>query len=142
MTNALLIPPPPFADRPYQSRAVTAALAHEEPTVIVCPTGGGKTRMGTSYVRQYGQPVLWIVHRDELGEQGAEALRAAGLSVQVIQCSRPYRTDVDALVASVQTLARRSPDFDPGLIVLDEAHHYMASQWREVALRWPGARTL
>jgi DNA repair protein RadD len=113
--------------------------------LIVLPTGGGKTRLGRHYVEAYaarGQRVLWVAHREELVGQAAATL---GGAVGVLQADR-REVSAPVVVASVQTLAALQARGDAlpaaDLVVLDEAHHYVAATWGAVARAYENALIL
>lgn len=117
--------------RIYQLRAVDRVIASlARNPILVAPTGSGKTVMGTALVERVSKPTLWIAHRKELIVQAAERLRAHGLDTGIIM-SGFEPTDARVQVASVQTLARRQVP-ECGMIVVDEAHHVIAGQYRQV----------
>jgi superfamily II DNA or RNA helicase len=110
--------------------------------LLVLPTGGGKTLLGQILIGQ--SRTLWVAHRRELVLNAAARLRAAfGVgAVGVIMPGEPPTPSARIQVGTVQTLLARSslPEFD--LIVLDEAHHYLAEEWRALAESRPGVRCL
>jgi superfamily II DNA or RNA helicase len=131
----------------HQPRTVAATRrAYREGArriLVVLPTGGGKTRLGRHYVEAYaarGQRVLWVAHREELVGQAAATL---GGDVGVLQADRDPG-EARVVVASVQTLVARGAERLPpaDLVVLDEAHHYVAASWGAVARAYSGALTL
>jgi len=109
--------------RDYQADAVEAVIdSGSEAVCLVAPTGSGKTRMGVELAQRHvraGGRVLWLVHRRELVSQGRAALVAAGLDDQ------PVRT--------VQGLASNGRRPEASMVVFDEAHHYVAQEWGDVA---------
>jgi superfamily II DNA or RNA helicase len=104
--------------RDYQQRAVAGVRAlwadGTRRVCLVAPTGSGKTVMGQALLEGYEAP-LWVCHRRELVKQTQARLGAAARVVTV-----------QKLLASGQR-----PECD--LFVLDEAHHYVADEWHEVA---------
>ncbi len=129
--------------RPYQQDAI-AAVEHGlargvTRSLIVMPTGCGKTVVFATVIAQRGGTALVIAHRDELLRQAAEKISQAdptlALGVGFVQADRD---DVSApvVVASVQTLARsarlaRLPhQFDT--VIVDEAHHAAARSYRRI----------
>lgn len=112
--------------RDYQTRTVEAVIAvlPTGPTVLVAPTGSGKTLMGVTVVRRLAVPTLWVVHRRELATQAQRALR--GL----------------ARVVTIQGLVARGEQPPAALVVWDECHHYVADEWRTVAEHYAHARHL
>src|SRR6185312_6024765 len=136
--------------RPYQEEAITrigACLAEHQSTLLVLPTGTGKTRTAATYVRQHGGRVLWLAHRQELIEQGRDSLEEVTGQAVSVEKADQYARGTRVVVASVQTLKgdRLSTfrnRFDPELIVTDEAHHAPSASYRAIYEAFPGARHL
>lgn len=133
--------------RPYQQRAFDAVrrywAARVNAVCLVCPTGGGKTLMGSRLALDPGGDVLWVAHRTELVDQAAARLRSelSALDVDVVRSGGRGRHDARVHVGTVQTLL----DCDvrePHVLVFDEAHHYVAESWSKLAKRWPSALIL
>jgi superfamily II DNA or RNA helicase len=106
--------------------------------MIQMPTGTGKTHLLTAIVREFlhrSDTQVWIVaHRRELVEQIEETVAKYGI-----------KKEAEAVkVMSIQWLSRNWKDIDrePGLIVIDEAHHALAETYRELWERYPEARKL
>lgn len=154
--------------RPYQEQGrddLRAAFrgGHRAP-LYVLPTGGGKTVLYAAVsegAAQRGSRVLILEHRKELIRQASVALARIGVrhqivappdkvsqirAAQVAQVGWPMLDRASHIaVASVQTLARRMDwlaDFDPDLIVIDEAHHAVAGTWARIIKACPDARLL
>lgn len=138
--------------RDYQTKAIAdvraAVRGGSKRVVLVLPTGAGKTRTGGEIARLAvgkGGRILWLAHRGELVDQAARALRALGLDVGGISASSSVSPQPHAPVqiATVQTLLSRPASRPPAtLIVADEAHHYVAEQFRTVLEHYPNALTL
>lgn len=116
--------------RDYQSRAVglvrSAWDRGERRVLLVAPTGSGKSVMAEALVRGETGPVLVVAHRVELVEQFVERFG-----------------DVPSVtVRSVQTLRAHGAVVPAGLVVLDEAHHYVADDWSALAAAYPSARVV
>ncbi len=138
--------------RDYQSRAVAdteaAWSAGTRAVCLVAPTGSGKTRMGSElavrfHVAHPDARVLWVTHRAELIDQSRDALEERGLDVGILSARRAENTEADTIVASWQTLVSRStvrPAAD--LVIVDEAHHVAAEEWRTVLDAYPEALLL
>ena len=154
--------------RPYQTDGLndirgSLARARKAP-LFVLPTGGGKTvcysAIGEGAAAR-GKRVLILEHRKELIRQASLALGRLGVRHRIVappdkiaeirrahvaQLGQPY-VDQDAIiaVASVQTLARRMDwlqEFNPDLIVIDEAHHAVAGTWARIIAALPRAKLL
>jgi superfamily II DNA or RNA helicase len=136
--------------RDYQQRAVEHVFKEWEDvrsTLVVQPTGTGKTTVFTDIVRRM-QPerAIIVAHREELIFQAKARIEdQAGLDCQIEMADSSaslhdiFRTPV--IVASVQTLIsgvgdnRRMNRFSPhdfGLLVIDEGHHSTAASYRKV----------
>lgn len=131
--------------------------------LYVLPTGGGKT-FTFSYISlsaaAKGNAVLILVHRTELLEQSSLSLAALGVQhgivapknkIKQVQAAH-YRdlgkcfisSDPIVYVASVQTIARRLDRWGHlfRLVIVDEAHHATAGQWRATLEACHNARVL
>lgn len=129
--------------RPYQSDAFTRAREcyrrGKKAVLLVAPTGAGKTIMGAFVARSHldrkgpESMTLVIVPRIELAEQWRRTFERIGLRVGL---------DLDAadqialigqtpqvIVATVQALLARKAFPRASLIIADEAHHYVSSEW-------------
>lgn len=137
--------------RDYQTKAVndvrTAFQQGYKAPLLVLPTGGGKTVIFSHIAKNVadrGKRALILVHRIELLRQTADALRSEGATVGLINPKYTPNLRAPIQVAMVQTLVKRAawqiPDFN--LIVTDECHHVVASTYRNVINRWPGAWNL
>jgi DNA repair protein RadD len=136
--------------RPYQRQDVGRIREHFANGVShVCyqlPTGGGKTVVFCFVLEAAaakGKRVLVLAHRAEILEQISITLTQFGVEHGVIAAG--YRATPGARIqlASVFTAIRRLDslgEFD--LIVVDEAHHAVASTWRDVLAAAPDARVL
>jgi ATP-dependent helicase IRC3 len=136
--------------RPYQAKALAHILACKDRgldrVLVVMPTGAGKTTLFSALVgefqRQYGRTSLVLAHRRELLEQARDRIAqqnpliSVGIEGSGDRLIEPY----DAVVASVQSLGRensaRLPGFDPGCLIVDEAHHAAADSYQHVFRRF------
>lgn len=111
--------------------------------LLVAPTGAGKTRIfcfiAWSSSRR-NRRTLVLVHRQELLRQTSETLIGYGIAHDTgFGGEHPVR------VSSVQSAVRRIDrcDWQPDLIVVDEAHHATAgSTWGRMLDHYPGASIL
>lgn len=130
--------------------------------MAVLPTGGGKTVLFGSILKEYPGATVAIAHRQELVGQIALALAREGIrhrviapeavirnivAVQMIEYGRSYYDpNAACAVAGVDTLIRREPDAwtrSVGLWVIDEGHHILrANKWGAAAEMFPNARGL
>lgn len=130
--------------RGYQQEAVTAVrdewLDGNKSTLLVMATGTGKTTVFGEIARRSvdnGNGVLVLAHRGELIDQAASRLsHMCGLDVGIEQAKTRYGYESPICVASVQTLKGDRLDSFPlsafKVLVIDEAHHAVASSYREI----------
>lgn len=119
--------------RDYQRDAVLqcVSLLPRTRTVLVAPTGSGKTVMGSEVVSRLGVPALFVVHRREIVIQAATALERCGLRTGLILSGHDATPRAPIQVASLQTLARRAMPH-ARLLWIDECHHATASSFRRL----------
>lgn len=136
--------------RPYQSEAVESSFNEwkdKTSTLIVCPTGCGKTTTFTEIIRRHlPKRALILVHREELMKQARDRLiDQAEIDCEVEMADQRASTSLwnqsPCVVATVQTMysgnmgkgrmARFNPE-DFGLLVCDEAHHYVSPAYKKV----------
>jgi DNA repair protein RadD len=131
--------------RDYQLQAVegcrTAYRRGARAVLLVVPTGGGKTVIGSLVVEgalARGRRVLWLAGRRELVDQAAARLPG---HVGVVMAGRQRDLDAPVQVASLDTVVGQ--DIAPvDLVVYDEAHHAVAATSRQVLERHPRAHVL
>jgi superfamily II DNA or RNA helicase len=131
-------------------RAAFAALCRA--LLYVAPCAFGKTvlfsAMAESAARR-GRRVLILCHRVELVDQIVETLRQFGVIPEIIaagyqrSAGRERVSTRAVAVASVQTLVRRLDSYTaPTLIIIDEAHHAVASTWSTILRHYHTAKIL
>lgn len=146
--------------RPYQSAAVDAVFGRfdqgEQSTLIVLPTGTGKTvcfgLVAERWPRGHSGRVLVLAHREELISQAADELTGILGTSPAIEMGDRWAYPAGSMlgdaplvvVASVQSLCQprrltRWPTDEFGLIVCDEAHHSTASSYRRIYDHFPKA---
>jgi superfamily II DNA or RNA helicase len=122
----------------HQELAV-AAVEKKEMGIIVAPPGSGKTAIGLAIAAQKKQPVLIIVHRQQLFDQWIERIQsfmgiAAAHIGKIAQGKQKIGTHIT--VAMIQSLAAVKLDSSLfssfGTIIVDECHHVPAKTFREV----------
>ena len=123
---------------------IEKALCLHRSVMAQMPTGTGKTYLLTavidSFVRANPKAKVWIVaHRRELVSQIEETVRKF----------HSYSSATSSLLSSVkamsiQWLMRHYDEIEeePGLIVIDEAHHALAKTYKEMWERFPKAKFL
>lgn len=136
--------------RPYQSAASDAIFTEwqeNDSTLVVLPTGGGKTILFADVIRRmFPRRALVLAHREELIFQARDKIqRVTGLQADVEMGE--YRAEsglFDAarvVVSTIQTQCSggdgggRMGKFDPqrfGVLIIDEAHHATSPSYRRV----------
>lgn len=146
----LRLNPSPIVLRPYQDRALSTLLACRDRglsrVIVVMPTGTGKTTLFSALIgefdRSYDVGSLVLAHRRELLDQAHRriGLQNQGLGVGVEGAGKSLSEEKRVVVASVQALGRpdskRLEGFEPGLVIVDEAHHAAAATYQRVMLRF------
>lgn len=132
--------------RPYQKQAVEAIEKGwkdgNRRQLLVMATGCGKTIIFAEVTRRAiedGKRVLILAHREELLTQAADKLKkASGLTSALEKAEQTaVNTDASVIIASVQTLSRENrlhayPKTAFDLIVVDEAHHSVATTYQDI----------
>ncbi len=136
--------------RPYQSDASDAIFVEwqtHDSTLVVMPTGGGKTVLFADVIRRvFPRRALVLAHREELVFQARDKIRrVTGLRADVEMGD--YRAAVGlcdsarVIVSTIQTQCSggdgggRMAKFDPmrfGVLIIDEAHHATSASYRRV----------
>ena len=123
---------------------IEKALCLHRSVMAQMPTGTGKTYLLTavidSFVRANPKAKVWIVaHRRELVSQIDETVRKF----------QSYSSATSSLLSSVkamsiQWLMRHYDEIEeePGMIVIDEAHHALAKTYKKMWERFPKAKFL
>lgn len=109
------------------------------------PTGTGKTYLLTaaidSFVKDNPNTKVWIVaHRRELVSQVEETI----MKFYSYSSSKNKSLLVSVKAMSIQWLSRHYDEIEeePGMIVIDEAHHALAKTYKEMWKRFPKAKFL
>lgn len=126
--------------------------------LLALPTGAGKTKIGSIVAKfevDAQRRVLWLVHRQELLKQTVDSLEREELSpdgdesVGIWSGGTPRKIRHQYFriyVATVQTLSkekcRKNLPKNIDFLIIDEAHHYAAPQWREIVDSYPQAKML
>ena len=130
-----------YEDRPYQSEcldALGASGAHRN--LLILPTGAGKTYIFSRYSARIPGRTLMISHRREIIHQTAKTVeQVTGIHPGIVM-GKENEVAADTIIASIQSLARRSrllqlPE-DVELIVIDEAHHIAADTYKRLLYRY------
>lgn len=122
--------------------------------MLQMPTGTGKTVVFTSVVRDIlcwcqahneKAKILIIAHRRELIDQASKKLK--GVSHGIIQSGKPMNLNRQVQVASIQTfMSRKNYErmrrINFGFIIIDEAHHSLASGYQKLWEMYPNSKKL
>jgi superfamily II DNA or RNA helicase len=145
--------------RPYQQKAkreIFEAWDTTDNVMFQMPTGTGKTRLFTSiikdineYSKRVKEPVkiLIIAHRTELIDQIHESLEKYGVPHNVIAGGRDRNYKLPVNVASIQTLTHpnnlaAAKKLKVQFVIIDEAHHALASSYKKLWDLYPGSKKL
>lgn len=124
--------------RPYQQNIVDKvrnALKHRKKSVlVVLPCGGGKSVIIGAIAKMTTDKhnkILFLVHRAELCDQIQDTFEKMGVDMSksnicMVQMAE-HLIDVDYL------------GFEPDVIITDEAHHSMASNYTKIYNAYPNA---
>lgn len=138
-----------MSEREFQRHAESAVFAEWEDvqsTLVVMPTGTGKTVLASNIIKHFPpKRTLFLAHREELIFQAAKTIRNhayLGVDIEMADLwAGDTLWDADVIVSTIQTQIagkknhERMTRFDPshfGLVVVDEAHRVTASSYRRV----------
>jgi len=155
--------------RPYQAKAendIFAAWQSQKNTLLILPTGAGKTVTFAHVINRSATPTCAIAHRQELVGQISQALARENIRHNIIGPNKVikqiinrhvrelgrsyYDANSHVAVAGIDTLLRRVNDaalknwFNRvKLWVVDEAHHVLKSnKWGKGVELFPNAKGL
>lgn len=114
------------------------------------PTGAGKTVIMSSILHNYNRPTLLVAHRFDLLCQISLTLARHHIYNRIIapdnsvaqiveyhraNLEKSYISEIAPIcVASIDTVVRRGLEFEPELVIIDEAHHVVRNnKWGRVA---------
>ena len=124
---------------------IEKALRLHRSVMAQMPTGTGKTYLLTavidSFVSNNSKEKVWIVaHRRELVSQIDETVR----KFHSYSASNTSSLLSSVKAMSIQWLMRHYDEIEeePGMIVIDEAHHALAKTYKEMWERFPNAKFL
>lgn len=123
-------------------RAAAAFKRGSRRLLMVAPTGAGKGTMAAwllSQAARRGKRGLLLTHRREIVLDLALRVRKLGASAGVIMPGEPIAPHARVQIASIQLGLRQDLGaFD--FVIADEAHHFIADEWRAVLDRYSQAR--
>ena len=124
---------------------IEKALRLHRSVMVQMPTGTGKTYLLTavidSFVSNNPMEKVWIVaHRRELVSQIDDTVR----KFHSFSASNTSSLLLSVKAMSIQWLMRHYDEIEeePGMIVIDEAHHALAKTYKEMWERFPKAKFL
>ncbi len=126
-------------------KRIEKALRLHRSVMAQMPTGTGKTYLLTAvidfFVSNHPKEKVWIVaHRRELVSQIDETVR----KFHSYSASNTSSLLSSVKAMSIQWLMRHYDEIEeePGMIVIDEAHHALAKTYKEMWERFPNAKFL
>lgn len=135
--------------RPYQVAALDAIRTRLREglkrIVLVAPTGSGKTVVSAEIIRSAtakGRHTVFVAPRREIIDQTLDKLERVGVSASVVMADDKRRGTDPVVVATIQTLARRSTLPPASIVIVDEAHHALSDSYRKVLAGYPDAVVL
>ena len=138
--------------RPHQEEAVVSTikkLREHGSSLVVMPTGTGKTFVFAELIRRISGRAMVVAHREELIDQASRTIeRVTGTRPSIEMAEQRSRENLGfglfanpCVVASVQTLNAKSGNkyrmdkFNPqdfNVLIIDEAHHAVATTYERV----------
>lgn len=147
--------------RPYQQKAkkeIFKSWDRVDSVMFQMPTGTGKTRLFTSIINDINKfsiqqreavKILIIAHRTELIDQISESLGKYKVAHGIIAGSRKKEENfkLPVQVASIQTLTNiynigKAEKLNAQFVIIDEAHHALASTYKRLWKMYPNAKYL
>ena len=138
--------------RPYQIIAVADFQGAVDNgcrrTMVVAPTGSGKTVIGGAIIRKWAEvrkSVLVLAHRREIIIQTSGKLNDIAIRHGIIMAGTEPRPLENVELAAIQTLHRRAIGAETmklppaHLLLVDEAHHCPAATYRKIIEAYPNA---
>jgi len=133
--------------RDYQEAAVAGvfeAWKDSDSTLVVMPTGSGKTEVFSEIIRRvHPGRALVLAHRGELIWQAVKRIEGLGIECSVemadLQAGTNFWNETPVVVSTIQTQCAgqngngRMSLFKPEdfrLVIVDEAHHATSPTWR------------
>lgn len=129
-------------DQRKQYERAASLVRDGKRVLVVRPTGTGKTWIGVEFILDAmaeSKRVLVVVHRDHILKQTKRHLIRDGLHPRLV--GNANELDKPVVIASVQSLARRTISATFDFVLVDEAHHATARTWRS-ALEKSGAKSV
>jgi superfamily II DNA or RNA helicase len=123
--------------RDYQEKALKSVEKNIN-GIIEAPAGSGKTIIGMHIIEQKCRRALWITHTNDLLNQGIEAANLCFIKPSIGKINSDcceFSSSNDIVFATVQSLnEERIEQLNEfiDIVIIDEAHHYMATVFNNV----------
>lgn len=134
--------------RDYQEDGVAGIrreFRHTKRVLYQAPTGSGKTRVFSHIAEAAaakGRRITIVAHRHQIVDQISEGLASVGLRHGLIAAGHTL-TAHPIQVAMIQTLDRRIGVLPtPDMVITDECHHGVSSQYKRMYAKWHEAFSL
>lgn len=143
VSTDIALPAGPIKPREYQKEQMASIYeAHDRGVtsqLISSPTGTGKTITFALFAKEFDQKTLVIAHTQELIQQAVDKIQMVWPGVDIGICQGEHKEyDHQVIVASIQS-ASQEDRLDQlqkqgfSLLIIDEAHHAVASTYLRVA---------
>jgi len=122
--------------RSYQKEIIAECIdntTRDESTLVMLPTGSGKTVIAKAISSQYKKRVLFLAPKIELLKQTTETF--AELNPQIIHKNTQYDNTKNVFVSTIQTITRRKEllaELKIDLIIIDEIHFGASGKMQEI----------
>jgi DNA repair protein RadD len=107
--------------------------------LIQAPCGFGKTVVGAYIAWQAslrGNPVIFLVHREELAKQASRTFTAFGVDHGLVMAGITYNPTQRVQVGMIDTVRNRIQKdklpLRPAIVLVDECHHAVSKGWKMV----------
>lgn len=145
--------------RPYQQKAkkeIFEAWDEVDSVMFQMPTGTGKTKLFTSIIRDINDyslkrreavKILIIAHRTELIKQIDKSLDRYQVPHNIIAGGKKKNYKFPVNIASIQTIThpnnmKDAKTLNVQFVIIDEAHHALATSYRKLWRLYPEAKRL
>ena len=140
--------------RDYQKQLIgdsRKSLQTARRTLVVLPTGGGKSVILTAISKSLqgkGKRALIVAHRKEIVNQLCAHAQKQGVPFGRVMPGVPFQPGLANIqIGMIGTAKNRAKQgrfdlFDVDLIIIDEAHHTVASTYLDLLNQFPQARVL
>lgn len=125
----------PRPDQLEVERQLRDAIRDHQSVLVQCPTGWGKTFLGTQIAKGASlkrKRVIFSVHRKQLLKQTAVTFDQFGLEYGYIASGMSANPFANVQIASIDTLRNRLERWPADLLVVDEGHLAAAPTWLKV----------